>query len=332
LLFFLIIRGCMSTNELQTDAGSLKAASLAFGGLAWQTQTITNLTMPAAKVSCPATAVSLISDKGAVSMDRIPVFLPPEVGGRLRVVIKEITLSRTNTPAVPLGSALYGIDDNTYYYLLSDSGASAAGRVSAILNSPNVRTRQSGQLSLERLPRTAKSIVLVRFDDLPFPTGISWPAGAKVYGVRLKVPSGGIGVVTFLELHSNTWDQAGPLREYAGDYLMAGAVVAAQSGTYECAKNALAVRMRYLTRIYQLRSQHLFGLGPVELSNSCKDIHGQIAGRVPGPGNLTPINNVSLTPDDVYLQSLLGMQSTSVGPRLLEAQDNLYIMGCPVIA
>lgn len=342
VLFFFIIKGCSDSGTAAASASSLKTAATALTGIAWQTGTRMNMTMPEAEVICPAGSLSLSNGENVVSMDRLPAFLPPSVGGRTRIITSEVTLARSQIPAIPLGSVLYGIDENTRYLLVTDGsgprGAAAAAmatRIGALLSHPNVRVGTSSELAALQLPRTTKTIIVARFDGeasssalSSLPVLSSIPPNTKVYGLVMNQNA---QTVTF-----SSWDGAmyttanvagsvGGVSVYYGDALAAGAIVAGKRSTFDCGKTALVDRMRRLTGIYESRAATL--KSDLDVSVECRAKIGE------GHAALGALNAMIST--DFYLEALLGQggrPGSPSGASLLDTQDGLYVMNCPVIA
>ncbi|HIH24704.1 TPA: hypothetical protein HA251_06750 [Candidatus Woesearchaeota archaeon] len=338
-LFLFLIKGCSDSETAAASAGSLKNAATALAGIAWQTGARMNMTMPDAQVICPASSLSLSNGDNVASMDRLPAFLPPSVGGRTRIITTEVMLARSQTPAIPLGSVLYGIDENTRYLLVTDgsgSGAAAAmaTRIGVLLSHPNVRVGDAATLTASQLPRTTKTIIVARFDggaSSSLPVLPSIPSNANVYGVVINQVT---QTVEFSTWNGATYvatavagaDGSGNgVSVHSGDTLAAGAIVAGRKPTYDCGKTALVDRMHRLTAIYESRASTL--KSDPGVSAECRIKMGE------GHATLRTLN--AMTSADSYLEALLE-QGVPGGPAqgmsLLNAQDGLYIMNCPVIA
>lgn len=338
VFFFFIIKGCSDSGTAAASAGSLKTAATALTGIAWQTGTRMNMTMPEAEIICPAGSLSISNGDNVASMDRLPAFISPSVGGRTRIITNEVTLARSQIPAIPLGSALYGIDENTRYLLVTDGvgpgGAAAAAmatRIGALLSHPNVRVGKSADLAASQLPRTTKTIIVAKFDgglSSSLPVLSSIPSTAKVYGVVINQAT---QTIEFSSWDGTTYTisavagSVGGVSSYYGDALAAGAIVAGKRSTFDCGKTALVDRMRRLTGIYESRALTL--KNDLDVSVECRAKIGE------GYDALRSLN--AKTDADIYLEALLdnrGPPGSALGALLLDTQDGLYVMNCPVIA
>ena len=132
-----------------------------------------------------------------------------------------------------------------------------------------------------------------------------------VLGVTIaNSPAPGIpGLVEFSKRDAS-WTSSGTER-YAGDHLMAGAILAGTKDNYACAKESFIARSRILTRIYGHRASALATSVPAYCALTLDQ----------GISTLDALN--SQTDNDAYVAQLLSLKNI---------QQSLYKMGCPVIA
>jgi hypothetical protein len=320
MLFFFLIRGCATTGTTKVEAVALKSSAMTLAALAWQPQTVANITMAESDVSCPAGVLMLSNGENSVAVERVPVFISPTLGGRTLAITQELTLTRSGVPDILLGNSLYTISSDNYYFIIGALPAplsSPQGRLKALLPSSNVKIVPSGTLNDQRIPSTARSVIVVTIDVAPplfIPDNLN-NADAHVYAVQLDTAATGNAI--FYDLQDGAWVRT--RAEWAGDdILRAGAVVAGRGDTYACAKNTVADRMRRINYVYLNRTQSL--IDDPSLSSSCTNIYEQTKVIFTASTNLA---------NDDYLKWFLITHRND----LLNQQDALHgNSGCPVIA
>lgn len=278
IMFFLLFKSCSQQGDERTQASTIKAQAAIINAAAWQTGE-RNRSFDAS-ASCTGGTLT-IAKGGASALITVPAFLSPQLTRSL-IVTREISLSAPGTPELPFGNAVYVIDQTTHYYMLKD--AAERYRMIAALVPVNVVERN------DPLPGDA---VVGSFDPLDGRQGR--------YGVSF-----GADDITF---YVNDGDGLRPFKTVAaqGEFLQAGALIAANPETFSCTKGQLVKRASYLQSLYSDRLGALTGADCASMLSETKSYLDQTAPQL-----------------------LLSPRSQEA-QRLLSYQQTLHGMGCPVI-
>lgn len=309
IMFLFLVRGCSQQSEQQIQGAGVVSAARQLDAMTWQGKTRRNITVQPAETVCSGT-LTLQADDASATLDHVPAFLSPELSGALLVETVPVELGAESASPLSLGSALYGFDSSTYYLVVRDP----LGRqrdIIALLPERNVRVIEPGDVSLPdrlRLPETARTGIIVTTSGVDLRNAILPDEPARYLGIAVQPQAAVGGIVRYYGREGASLDESDVVA-YDGQDMLRGALAAAQEETYECAKDNFIRRARYLTLIYQNRTQELLG------KSSCDAVLQR------AHDDLADINGKE---DDAYLASLFSS-------RLVMHQVSLLDRGCPVI-
>lgn len=324
VFFFFVIKSCTDTGDDRIEAISLFSAGEKLKAAAWQGDTVQNISIEPSYVSCPtgsAVTLSTISGNTPVTLDDAPVFLPPELSGRLSMVTRQVVIGENTESPMVLGGSVYGLDENTHYFIIQD----IAGQyrkvydllprtknirlvfMDDVINPDSFKTPRSATTAVVVTPSTAVALEQVVLPDEP----------QRFLGVALDpVYTHGGGIVSF---YTRNGDRLAKKASdiYVARQLGAGAAIAGSATNYKCANKAFTDRMRYTTLLYEARANELANTPEVNIL--CQ------AGLNAATNILLTIN--SQQSDEEY-REVFSRDSW----KLMNAQISLLDSACPVIA
>jgi len=335
VMFFLAFKGCAETSTEATGTLGLKAAKEKLATMAWEPDTTTSMTLSQVAVTCPAGVITLSSQATQPqTLDYVPVFLPPFLDGKIVTVSKQLALVQEGTPSIPLGNALYAIDESVLYLVTDQAVFDTVQRVLGSHKTIVVVDEEPTSVKDYAVPSHIKTLVIVEegivLNSVPPQTT------AKVYGIVVELDDvGSGGVIGFAKRtsagHWENIDGQNPRMKYFDEYQLVGAIISGKKPTYACTRKVLVDRMRILTKIYEKRLKKMSGDNsfdpPDGLLKDCKPHVDKALGLLYLDGNYKGINEQ--TNDDSYLAALYNTNPVS---SLMNYQSLLYGLNCPVIA
>ncbi len=330
LIFFMLFRSCSSAGEIKQDAQAITATATALSSVGWQSNLQKNFSVPEVSVLCPVGSLTLHST-GAKSIDkpidRVPIFFSSNMGGLLRVIMRNISIDMGSSGSISYGTVGYAIDANTYYFLIKDdddhsSAFSQGKKFYESINGTNIKfvKYDSLEVELNKIPSSAHGVVIVAFDARNTDTIDSLIANIdpKITFVRLQGNS-----IEFFKKSGTRLVSEGSTTNIDSRFAL-GAIVSGDKVLYLCTKNVILERARKITIIYGLRAEQIARSESPALSDNCKELYGKYPGGI--NTTLFNLNKQSQTNPDAYLAELLHPTTT----RYL--QDDAYSSSCPVIA
>ncbi len=321
IMFFFLIKGCTEDGTTRVEALGTAAATSRLQSLVFQGDTTANLSLQPSLVTCPGGTLTLRTDRASNSIDRTPVFLPPEISGMTTVRTQEVLLGAETESPIPIGSVLYALDSNTYYLLVQDSQGNIQDVKKHLPQTQNVKIISSLNLNDPerlRVPKSADTLVIAHVGSEVNLANRAIPdAPERVLGVRLEPQTADVGIVTFYERDGEVLVQT-KQEKYFTDYLGAGAVVTGTPENYVCGREAFGFRMRTLTQIYEQRGSYIKAQPGLPLY--CRDAYNVALDSIFVPAH-------SATNVEDYMTSLFSNSNL-----LVRQQLTLLDSSCPVIA
>ncbi len=315
-LTVVLFRSCTQHGEAAASGAVAGDLASQLESLAWQQETYANASAEGVRFSCVGDVLTVSSGDASSPIGEASVFLPPEMHGTLRMATRQLSLSAQGSPEIALGSALYGVDDGTYYLVLRDAGTDPVDLEGIFGLSANIVSLDAADVSdpaklAARVPQTARAVVLVS------PT-TAYVANA---GISRLPPGAALRAVVISSGQAQFYDTQGDTmraiaRMPAEDPMLAlGAAVSSSPDAYACARSRLIDRARRLTRIYELRAASLSREPSLsQCATALNDTSALLA-------------QIDAKNGTDYLGAVLGAERT-----LSSMQSSLRSRSCPVIA
>jgi len=324
LLFLMLVRGVSRTGEEQATAGDLRAAASLMASLAWEGSSVRNVTLPEARVACRAGALTLEAGTATVGVDSAPIYLPPTVGGRARIVTRDLALGDGTPAPFPFGGVAYALDARTAYLIVEDQRGLGDSLIRDLPDANIARVQvddldRPGALAgaVQGTPRTIVLVIVGTDADLARANISGLPATADVRGVALQPRSERGGVATFFARDAGRLAPVGGA-PYAHDRIGVGMVIAADRDAAWCATDVAAERARAIVAIAAVRAGEL---SPEVADPACGALLGQAADLLDAVA--------SRAGTGAFLDALVGAE-----PDIIALQGNLLTRpgDCPGVA
>lgn len=318
LLFGVLIRSCTQAGPSSAEGLALSSVEQKISSAAWQGESQIEIFLPEAEVVCPSQgSLTFIGPTQQASVDDVPVFISPGIGGEATLKSSPLLLQQSDVPIV-LGTAVYVIDHTTAYLFVQDRENRVAELVAAV---PSPRTKIIDASRLQYLaaeiPDGSSRVVVIALQDGLLGnadlTGVD--EEIDVFGIVLLPTSASGGSIRFFSHQANAFRESAR-GQYPNAVLGVGAIISGNSEMYSCGEHVVAKRTRLLTELYASRAN---ALGESSLDAVC----------IGYLNDAKTIFSQALEQDEdaAFLAALF-----SSAQRLTALQGALRAASCPVIA
>jgi len=257
---------CADRGQEEFRTIGVRGAVSIVSSAAWSGDSVRNTTLPDAIITCRAGALAFETEGEPQYLDRSPVFLPPTVGGRARIVTRAIALSPGTPAEFPVGGVAYTLDARTAYLIIQDRAGKSAALAEdlpidpSIVSVPIDDTARADTLArwVPGSPRTVviaivgSDVDLARIDA----SGISDTIEVRAVALQPQARYGGMATLYRRDASNGMLVATGTL-PYAHERLGLGMIISADRDVARCATDAFADRARVIVRIAQERASSL---------------------------------------------------------------------------
>jgi len=263
LLLLGFARSCTTAGDAAVRQGDAQAAASRLSSVAWEGNAKQEISLPDATIACRAGTISVEMEAARATLDRVPIYLPPTVGGDATVVTRAIALGERTPAPFPLGGVAFVLDDRTVYFLVDDAAGAGTALWDTLPSSPSLvritvaDLNRASTLDIPGSPRTMVFAIVGEEASLANVDISGLPGGVEVRGVALKPDSSTGGRATFYTSDGETLVAGTSIIPYAHETMALGMVIAADREVAWCATTAFALRARMLVRIAEMRATML---------------------------------------------------------------------------
>ncbi len=254
---------CADRGQEEFRTIGVRGAVSTVSSAAWSGDSVRNTTLPDAVITCRAGALAFETEGEPQYLDRSPVFLPPAVGGRARIVTRSIALSSGTPAQFPVGGVAYALDARSAYLIIQDRAGKGAALMDDLPRDPTLvsvpidDTARADTLArwVPGSPRTVVIAVVGSDVDLARVDASAISDTIDVRGVALQPQSrhGGIATIYRREPATGMLVATGTM-PYAHERLGLGVLISADRDAARCATDAFADRARVIVRVAQERA------------------------------------------------------------------------------